>query len=116
MRPAVVWFGESLPVDAWDKAERVCNEAVEIDPTKTAYNNRGVFRAFIGDFFRAREDFDRVRPRQLEAYLEELRTKHVPLMAIDNFHLIDELLAKGVSPESKFSFAISTAEIENPND
>lgn len=26
LRPAVVWFGESLPVDAWDKAERVCSE------------------------------------------------------------------------------------------
>lgn len=26
LRPAVVWFGESLPMDAWDKAERVCSE------------------------------------------------------------------------------------------
>ena len=26
LRPAVVWFGESLPMEAWDKAERVCNE------------------------------------------------------------------------------------------
>lgn len=26
LRPAVVWFGESLPMDAWDQAERVCGE------------------------------------------------------------------------------------------
>lgn len=26
LRPAVVWFGESLPTDAWHKAERVCSE------------------------------------------------------------------------------------------
>ena len=25
LRPAVVWFGESLPTDAWDKAERACS-------------------------------------------------------------------------------------------
>ena len=24
MRPGVVWFGESLPVDAWNAAERTC--------------------------------------------------------------------------------------------
>ncbi len=99
-----------------DKAEVACNKAVEIDPTETAYNNRGVFRAFTGDFLGAREDFDRVRPRQLEAYMEEQRKKDVPLMAIDNFHLTDELLAKGASSGSKSSFAISTAEIENIDD
>ncbi len=99
-----------------DKAEGACNKAVEVDPTKTAYNNRGVFRASTGDLSGARKDFERVRPRQLEVYLEELRTKDVPLMAIDNFHLIDELLAKGASSESKSSFAISTAEIEDLND
>ena len=26
LRPAVVWFGESLPMDAWDKAELVCGD------------------------------------------------------------------------------------------
>ena len=26
LRPAVVWFGESLPTDAWDKAERACSD------------------------------------------------------------------------------------------
>ncbi|MFQ6006033.1 MAG: hypothetical protein ACE5OQ_11070 [Woeseia sp.] len=60
-----------------DKAERACNEAVEIDPTETAYNNRGVLRAFTGNLSGAREDFDRVRPRQLDVYLSELKTKDV---------------------------------------
>jgi len=26
LRPAVVWFGEALPSDAWEEAERVCSE------------------------------------------------------------------------------------------
>ena len=26
LRPAVVWFGESLPMDAWDQAEGVCSD------------------------------------------------------------------------------------------
>ena len=108
--------GAYIVSNSLDKAERACNKAVEIDPTETAYNNRGVFRAFTGDYFGAREDFDRVRPRQLEAYLDELRITDVPLVADDNFHLTDELLAKGASSGSKSSFAISTAEIENIDD
>ena len=99
-----------------DKAERACNKAVETNPSETAYNNRGVIRAFNGDFSGAREDFDLARPRQLEAYLEELRTKDVRLMAHENYHLIDELLAKRTSAEDIASFALSTAAIEDLSD
>ncbi len=98
------------------KAERVCNKAVEIDPTETAYNNRGVIRAFNGDFSGAREDFDRARPRQLDAYLEELKTKDVRLMAHDNYHLIEELSAKHTPAEVTTSVALSTAAIEYLSD
>ena len=95
-----------------DKAERACNEAVEIDPTETAYNNRGVFRAFTGNWSGAREDFDRARPHQLEVYLNELKTKDAGLMAVDNFRLINELSAKHSPAEVDVSVALKTAAIE----
>ena len=99
-----------------DKAERACDKAIQISPTKTAYNNRGVLRAHKGDFVGAREDFDRVRPHQLEAYLDELKTKDVGLIAIGNFRLTDELLAKYSLEEIRASLAVRTAEIEDFND
>ena len=96
-----------------DKAMRVCDKAVEINPTWTAYNNRGVFRAHMGNLSGAREDFERVRPRQLEVYLEELWVKDVPLIATGNFDLVNELLTERSAAEIEHSFALSTAEIEN---
>ncbi len=99
-----------------DKAKLACNKAVEVDPSKTAYNNRGVFRAFTGDLFGAREDLDRARPRQLDAYLDELKTKDVGLIAVDNFQLIDELSAKHTPAEINASVALSTIAIEDLND
>ena len=95
-----------------DKAVRVCDKAVEINPTESAYNNRGVFRAHTSDLSGAREDFERIRPRQLDAYLEELWVKDVPLLAASNFDLVDELLSKRTSAEAGRSFASSAAEIE----
>ena len=99
-----------------DQAERACSKAVEIDPTYPAFNNRGVFRVFKGDLSGAREDFERVRPRQLEAYLEELKTKDVRLMAVDNFRLINELSAKHSPAEINASVVMGTAAIEDLND
>ena len=99
-----------------DKAARACNEAVQVQPGKTAYNNRGVYRAFTGDLSGAHEDFKRARPRQLDAYLEELKTKDVGLMAVDNFRLVEELSAKHTPAEINASVAMSTAAIEDLND
>jgi hypothetical protein len=96
-----------------DKAQHVCNEAVELDPTDTAYNNRGVFRAFTGNWSGAREDFDRARPQQLEIYLNELKTKDVGLIAIDNFNLINELSVKYSRAELDVSATLKTAAIES---
>jgi len=96
-----------------DKAERACETAIEISPTKAAYNNRGVLRVHRGDFAGAREDFERVRPRELDVYLEELWVTDVPLMAEDNFDLVDELMSKGASIDAGQSFASSAAEIED---
>ncbi|MEE8426735.1 MAG: hypothetical protein V3S15_05580 [Woeseiaceae bacterium] len=96
-----------------DEAERACNKAVATDPTETAYNNRGVYRAFTGDLSGAHEDFERARPPQLDAYMEELKTKDVGLMAVDNFRLIEELSEKHTPAEINASVAMSTAAIED---
>ena len=98
-----------------DQAERPCNKAVELDPTYCALNNQGVFRVFKGDLSGAREDFERVRPRQLEAYLEELMKKNVRVVAADNLRLVNELSAKRRVARSDASVAVNTAEIEEPN-
>ncbi len=98
-----------------DKAERACNKAVETNPTETAYNNRGVIRAFNGDFSGASEDFERAGPRQLEEYLNELRTTDVRLIAVDNLRLISEMSAKHTPAEVNTSVAWSTAAIEDLN-
>ncbi|NNF40662.1 MAG: hypothetical protein HKN64_04735 [Woeseiaceae bacterium] len=101
---------------ALEKAERACDKAIEISPTYAAINNRGVLRAHQGNFVGAREDFDRVRPLQLDSYLEELWVKDVPLMAEANFGLVDELLSSGAAVEAGPSFALTTAEIEDLTD
>ena len=99
-----------------DRASRTCNEAADVYPSNTAYNNRGVYRAFTGDLSGAREDFERVRPRELDAYLEELKTKDVGLISIDNFNLIEELSAKHTADEITASVAMSAAVLEDVND
>ena len=60
--------------------------------------------------------FERVQPRDIEAYLDELKTKDVGLMSIDNFRLIEELSAKHTPAEVNASVAMSTPAIENLND
>lgn len=99
--------------DAMRKAEQVCNEAVEINETASAYNNRGVFRASTGDYFGARRDFARVTPRQPEIYLENLKKSNPPLIAADNFQLIDTLMIKHASTTREPIIAIETAAIED---
>ena len=95
------------------KAESACNKAVATNPSETAYNNRGVYRAFTGDLIGAREDFERVRPPDVEAYLDELKTKDVGLMSIDNFYLLEELSAKHTPAEINASLAMATATVED---
>lgn len=98
-----------------DRAKRPCNKAVETGPSYAALNNRGVFRAYRGDFPGVREDFDRARPLQLEAYLEEMATKDVRVVADNNFHLISRVLARSDPGEAGTAIARSPAEIEDPN-
>ena len=95
------------------KAGFACDKAVEVAPTETAFNNRGVYRAFTGDLSGAREDFQRARPQQLEAYLEQLRARDVGLMAVDNFDLLNELSTNHTYSEITGSTAIQTAAVES---
>ena len=99
-----------------NQAERACTKAVEINPTYHALNNRGVFRVSKGDLFRAREDFERVRARHVEAYLDELKTTNVRLVAAGNFDLVNQILAEHTPAEVKTSDVVSTAAIEDLND
>ena len=84
--------------------------------TKAAYNNRGILRAREGDLTGAREDFERVRPRQLDVYLEELWVTDIPLMGEHNFDLVDELLSKRDSAKINALVVASPARIEDLND
>jgi tetratricopeptide (TPR) repeat protein len=98
-----------------DKAEPACNKAVATGPTYAALNNRGVLRAYQGDYSGAHDDFDRARPLQLEAYLAELMSKDVRVVAADNYRLINIVLARSGAGENDAALARSTAEIEDPN-
>ena len=95
------------------QAAEACDNAVETGPTFAALNNRGVLRAYRRNLDGAREDFDRARPLQLEAYIQDLMSRDVRLVAADNYRLISEVLARrdaGSAP-----VASRTAEIEDPS-
>jgi len=97
-----------------EEASQVCTDAVDKFPGETAYNNRGVLRAFTGDFKGAREDFDRARPERMDEYLEYLKTKDVGLIATGNHGLLEELQAKHSPLDVQASVAMSSsADIES---
>ena len=95
------------------KAKRVCNRAVAVDPSKSAYNNRGVYRALSGNLSGARDDFARVRPLEIEVYLEELRITDVPLIADDNFQLANLILSNLTATRNRHAFEPSGARVES---
>jgi len=97
------------------QAEDACNNAVAAGATFAALNNRGVIRAYRGDFEGAREDFDRARPLRLEAYMKELVSNDVRVVAADNYRLINIVLARSGAGGSSAAVARSTAEIEDPS-
>ena len=98
------------------QAERACNKAVEIEPTYHALNNRGVFHLSTGNLYKAREDFNRVRPLNVEAYLDVLKRTNARLVAASNFDLVNKMLAKQAPAEVKASGILSAAAIEDLND
>ncbi len=99
-----------------DQAEPACTKAVDIAPIHAAYNNRGVLRIYKGDLSGARKDFERVRPLNMEAYMDELKKTDARLVAVGNVDLINQLLAKYTATEINASAVMSTAAIEDLND
>jgi tetratricopeptide (TPR) repeat protein len=100
-----------------DDAERTCAEAVARFPGETAYNNRGVLRAFQGDLEGARRDFARASPANMEAYMEVLRTRDVGLVASSNQSMLQQLSARHTSDEIRSSHAsVTGAEVETIDD
>lgn len=85
--------GAYILTQNFDKADTVCAEAVNQFPGETAYNNRGVLRAFRGDISGAARDFDRARPQNMPEYLEILRQEDIGLVANGNHELLQQLAA-----------------------
>ena len=90
-----------------EKAAQACTDAVEIFPGAIALNNRGVLRAFTGDFDGARRDFDTVRPRDLDEYLEYLKTIDVGLIANENSGHLTMLADKYSPTDARISVAMT---------
>lgn len=100
-----------------EEATRACTDAVDIFPGAIALNNRGVLRAFAGDFQGARYDFGRVRPENMEAYIAELKTRDAALIAHDNFDLLETMAARYTPLDAQISAAMTPgAEIEGFGD
>ena len=99
-----------------DQAERACTRAVDIAPIHAAYNNRGVLRIYKGDLSGARKDFERVRPLNMEAYMDELKKTDARLVAVGNFDLIKQMLAKHTAAEVTVSLLLNAAAVEDMND
>lgn len=68
-------------------ASVTCHKAVEVDGSDAAYNNRGVFRAHLGNAAGALEDFRRarVRPGKLQSYITERMQRDARFVASSNY-------------------------------
>ena len=68
-------------------ASVACHKAVEADGSDAAYNNRGVFRAHLGNAAGALEDFQRARvlPGNLQNYIEQRMQRDARFIASNNY-------------------------------
>lgn len=85
------------------EARHACDAAVESGAKPSAFNNRGVLRVLVGDLEGARRDFARIRPDDVEAYIDELKRTDPRFMASENLSLLDEVekrvaIARGDAP------------------
>ena len=73
-------------------ASVTCRDAVETDGSHAAYNNRGVFRAHLGDTAGALQDFKRARvlPGNLQHYIEERMQSDARLIANRNYAVVSK--------------------------
>ena len=90
-------------------ARRTCHDAVETDQSDASYNNRGVFRAQVGDAAGAALDFERARvlPDDQQRYIEELMKHDARMIASGNYAEVLRLAARRVQPESMRALASS---------
>ena len=90
-------------------ARRTCHDAVETDESDASYNNRGVFRAQVGDAAGAALDFERARvlPDDQQRYIEELMKHDARMIASGNYAEVLRLAARRVQPESMRALASS---------
>ena len=75
-------------------ASVTCHHAVQTDRSDTAYNNRGVFRARLGDAAGALEDFERTRilPDDHQRYIEELKKNDARRIASRNYAVVSDYI------------------------
>lgn len=81
---------------AFIKAGKTCDRAVEEEGSFTAYNNRGVLRAKLGDITGALEDFGlvRVHPDFMNEYVNNLSSKDVRVIASNNYSVMQKFKKK----------------------
>ena len=97
-------------------ASKTCNKAVEIDRSHTAYNNRGVLRAHLGDAAGALEDFEqaRVLPKNQKRYVRELMQHDPRLIATGNYATAQKLVAKRrFDPSQALANSVVGASVED---
>ena len=97
-------------------AHDTCNRAVETDHSYTAYNNRGVLRAHLGDAAGALEDFEhaRVLPKQQKRYIQELMKRDARLIATNNYSVARKLSAnRRIDPSQALANSVRGASIED---
>lgn len=82
----------------FDDATTTCDDAVDIDRSYAAFNNRGVLKVHVRDIDGARADFDRARihDEHRENYIATLLKGDARIIASDNFEIVD-LYAKQVA-------------------
>ncbi len=97
-------------------ASETCNKAVEIDRSHTAYNNRGVLRAHLGDATGALEDFEQARilPKNHKRYVQELMQHDPRLIATGNYATAQKLVAKRrFDPSQALANSVVGASVED---
>lgn len=97
-------------------AHETCDKAVETDQSHTAYNNRGVLRAHLGDAAGALEDFEhaRVRPKNQKRHIQELMKRDARLIATNNYATARKLAEKRrFDPSQALANSVRGASVED---
>jgi len=96
-------------------ASVTCQAAVETDGSYAAYNNRGVFRAHLGDAAGAVQDFERARvpPEGRQRYIKELMGSDTRLVAGNNHDIAKEYTGMKQAPGQSLASRVNGASVED---